>query len=161
MQKLTGENFESAKYFMLDAKEQALKSTCQRSRCGSVVVSKGGTVIGRGLNSPPGGLESQRRCLCDKSSYNPKVTDKTCCIHAEQRAIIDSLSSFFPSKQLFFVRLDDTGEIKRSGKPYCTICSKLALDVGIKEFCLWHEDGIYAYNTEEYNRLSYEYEKQK
>lgn len=45
----------------------------------------------------------------------------------------------------------------KAGKPYCTICSKLALDVGIKEFALWHEEGITIYNTEEYNTLSYQY----
>ena len=32
-----------------------------------------------------------KRCTCDKASYHRKVTDKTCCIHAEQRAIMNAL----------------------------------------------------------------------
>jgi hypothetical protein len=29
----------------------------------------------------------------------------------------------------------------------------------VAEFVLWHEEGITAYNTEEYNLLSYQYEE--
>jgi hypothetical protein len=49
--------------------------------------------------------------------------------------------------------------MEKSGKPYCTICSKSALDIGIKEFVLWHEDGICAYDTAEYNLLSFDYQE--
>jgi hypothetical protein len=35
--------------------------------------------------------ENQRRCSNDKDKYNKKVTDKTCCVHAEQRAIMNAL----------------------------------------------------------------------
>lgn len=35
---------------------------------------------------------------------------------------------------LFFIRLDENDNPKRSGEPYCTICSKSALDVGISKF---------------------------
>lgn len=58
---------------------------------------------------------------------------------------------------LYFIRLDESGEKSFAGRPYCTICSKMALDVGISEFVLWHEDGIVAYETGEYNLLSYQY----
>jgi len=48
----------------------------------------------------------------------------------------------------------------KSGKPYCTVCSRLALDNGIKEFVLWHTDGIKGYDTKEYNKLSYDFNKE-
>ena len=107
-------------------------------------------------------MESQRRCHCDKEQYHKKVTDKTCCIHAEQRAILDALKSAsdqLPGSDLYFIRLDQKGEITKAGEPYCTICSKMALEVGIKSFHLWHSKGIIAYDTEEYNILSYQYQE--
>jgi hypothetical protein len=58
---------------------------------------------------------------------------------------------------LYFMRLDKEWNMSKSWKPYCTICSKMALDTWIKNFLLWHEDGITAYDTEEYNLLSYQY----
>lgn len=137
--------------------KEARRATCTRSRCGSVIVMDA-VIIGKGHNSPPGDDESQRRCANGKEDYHPKVTDKTCCIHAEQRAIMDALRNN-PGKlagaTLYFVRLDGKGEKSIAGKPYCTICSKMALDVGIKEFVLWHKEGIVAYGAEEYNDLSY------
>jgi hypothetical protein len=89
------------------------------------------------------------------------VTDKTCCVHAEQRAIMDALSSH-PDKikgsRLYFVRLDSEGNISPAGDPYCTHCSKLALDAGIAEFTLCRADGLAVYDTEEYNLVSYQYQ---
>lgn len=95
-----------------------------------------------------------------KDGYHKKVTDKTCCVHAEQRAIMDALrknSEKLSGSRLYFIRLDKAGNTSKAGKPYCTICSKMALDAGISEFVLWHEEGICVYDTEEYNTLSYEY----
>lgn len=144
---------------MHKAAEIALHATCQRAKCGSVIV-KSGEIIGAGSNSPAGNLESQRRCSSNKDSLHKKVTDKTCCVHAEQRAIMDALRKNpdkFEGSSLYFVRLDKNGKIEKAGRPYCTICSKMTLDAGIKEFILWHEEGIRAYSTEEYNLLSYDY----
>lgn len=42
--------------------------------------------------------------------------------------------------RLYFIRLDEIGNKLKAGKPYCTICSKMALDAGIAEFALWHEE---------------------
>lgn len=91
--------------YILDKKEQlalqpffeilfseAKKATCTRSKCGSIIV-KNGQIIGKGYNSPPKEESSPVRCQCEKSSYDKKVTDKTCCIHAEQRAIFDALKT--------------------------------------------------------------------
>ncbi|MCA9477838.1 MAG: hypothetical protein KC535_01690 [Nanoarchaeota archaeon] len=145
--------------FLESSVQAAKKATCQRSKCGSVIV-KDGEVIGEGWNTPPGEVESQRRCHLKKSSYDLKVTDKTCCVHAEQRAIMDALRRH-PEKingaRLYFVRLGANDEKTRSGKPYCTICSKMALDVGLSEFVLWREEGFCVFDTQEYNDLSYEY----
>lgn len=144
--------------FFEEAKKVALNSTCERDRCGSVIV-KNGIIIGKGFNSPPKNIE-QKRCGNDKTEYHTKVTDKTCCIHAEQRAIIDALRNNpeeINGSNLFFVRLDENGEISFAGKPYCTICSKMALDCGIRNFVLWHKEGIKFYDAEEYNNLSFKY----
>jgi len=159
MRYLRGEEERKGLEFLTIASTVALQAGCGRSRCGSVIV-KDNKIIGRGFNSPPGDMEGQRRCSALKGGYHPKVTDKTCCVHAEQRAIIDALKNHpeqIVGSRLYFIRLDNRDQPSRAGQPYCTICSKMALDLGIKEFVLWHEDGIAVYDTEEYNLLSYEY----
>lgn len=148
-----------AETFLHESEQIALHSTCLRSRCGSVIVQRG-EVIGKGYNSPPDDSDSQRRCLNDKQIYHSKVTDKTCCVHAEQRAIIDALRhnpDALHGSRLYFIRLNEEDKASRAGRPYCTICSKMALDVGIQEFVLWHEEGVAVYDTAEYNTLSFNY----
>jgi len=136
----------------------AKQSGCNDARCGSIII-KDGKIIGKGFNSPPGNLESQRRCHIKKDHYNKKVSDKTCCVHAEERAIMDALRNN-PDKiagsTLYFIRVDEDGKPLNAGKPFCTICSKFALDVGIKGFALYYGEWK-VYNTDEYNTLSYEY----
>lgn len=156
----SAEEAEAKKYLEISAK-LASQATCARSRCGSIIVNNR-TIIGRGYNSPPADREDQRRCAAAKDELHQKVTDKTCCIHAEQRAIIDALRKYpnlLAGSRLYFIRLDENGHKTFAGNPYCTICSKLALDVGIKEFVLWREDGICVYETPEYNLLSFQYKK--
>lgn len=163
MKLLIGPEHAQAEIFMQQAAEIAQKATCERSKCGCIIV-KAGKIIGKGFNSPPQNLESQRRCQCDKNQYHRKVADKTCCIHAEQRAILDALKSAsdqLPGSDLYFIRLDQEGKLSKAGEPYCTICSKMALEVGIRNFHLWHEEGIVAYDTEEYNSLSYQYQGER
>jgi len=157
---LSGKNEEIALEYIASAEITAKMATCSRSNCGSIIVAQN-EIIGTGFNSPPKHLEGQRRCSCDKGIYDSKVTDKTCCVHAEQRAMIDALK-WHPGKiagsSLYFIRLKN-GVAVRSREPYCTICSKMALDIGIKDFILWREAGVCVYDTEEYNKLSYEYQK--
>jgi len=159
MKYLANSEEKKALEYITQVAQIALSSTCERARCGSVIVQND-KIIGSGFNSPPQNKEEQRRCSYDKDSYHKKVTDKTCCVHAEQRAIMDALSNN-PDKivgsRLYFIRLDKNGGSSRAGKPYCTICSKMALDVGIKEFVLWHEQGVCVYDTDEYNALSFQY----
>ena len=63
--------------------------------------------------------------------------------------------------RLYFVRLDKDRHLARAGEPYCTICSKMSLDVGITEFVLWHEKGVCVYGAEEYNNLPFQYKGEK
>ena len=161
MKFLSGKEENNAEIYFDEAIKEALKSTCLKSKCGSVIV-KDEQIIGRGFNSPPKNLDSQRKCLQNKKEIDEKVTDKTCCVHAEQRAILNTLknnSDEIKNSTIYFIRLDEKGNKIFAEKPYCTICSKMALDVGIREFILWHEQGICIYNTEEYNLLSFSYKK--
>jgi len=159
MKVLKGNEEKEAMKFIDEAAKVALNATCTRSKCGCVIV-KDGKIIGEGFNSPARGLESQRRCDNSKDSYDKKVTDKTCCVHAEQRAIMDALkknSSKIAGSRLYFIRLDENDVKIMAGQPYCTICSKMALDSGIAEFVLWHESGMTVYATDEYNDLSFRF----
>jgi deoxycytidylate deaminase len=159
MRYLSGKEEQEARQYMEYTANLAKSATCKRSKCGSIIVANN-QIIEKGINSPVHNQENQRRCTYDKDSYHPKVTDKTCCIHAEQRAIMDALAhnpELLIGSRLYFIRLDEEDNPTRAGNPYCTICSKMSLDVGIQEFILWHEDGICVYDTDEYNLLSYEF----
>jgi hypothetical protein len=79
-------------------------------------------------------------------------------MHAEWRAILDGVKrnpNRMVGSQLYFTRVNENGEILKSGEPYCSVCSRLALDAGVSEFVLWHEKGICSYDTTEYNKLSF------
>lgn len=145
---------DAAEYLEI-ARQEALKSPCFRSKCGSVIV-KDGKVIGKGFNGPPGDVQFS---ACSKDSWPAEFkSDRTCCVHAEQRAIMDALKSdlgHISGSTLLFVRLDDNGNIKPAGSPYCTICSKMALDAGVSKFVLVHKDVIWAYETRFYNDVSF------
>lgn len=120
-----------------DLVDIAKLSTCKRSKCGSVVVADDFQIIGYGYNSMPCNVSGE----CFKDKLDPTFkSDKTCCVHAEQRAIINMLKSDLKEKRytssLFFIRLDENDQPKHSGKPYCSICSKMALDSEIRNFVL-------------------------
>ncbi|MBU0457254.1 MAG: hypothetical protein ABH824_02430 [Nanoarchaeota archaeon] len=157
IKKLNGEEEEESFAYIHEAAKIAEYSSCLRSKCGSVIVN-GNKIIGKGFNSPPLN-KTIDHCFKDNLPEDFK-SDKTCCVHAEQRAVMDALRNNpeeIADSRIYFIRLDQYGSVKKSGQPYCTICSKLVLDVGIAEFALWHDDGIYVYNTEEYNRLSFQF----
>lgn len=150
---------EEHSHYFDSAIEQATLSRCKRAQCGSVVI-KDGAVIGHGYNGPPRDDSRNSRCL-KKHEIKPGFkSDKTCCVHAEQRAIMDAVARH-PDKvkgaRIYFIRLDEKGKPEPAGSPYCTICSKLALDSGIAEFVLWHKNDVNVYDTKEYNDLSYAY----
>lgn len=150
-------------HFFALAAEIAKHATCGRDLCGAVIV-KDGDVIGEGWNSPPGNSEDQRMCAVEEYDWlKKKKSDKTCCMHAEWRAIVDALRRHpdeILGSTLYFTRIDTEGSILKSGEPYCTVCSRLALDVGVAHFALWQESGIRVYRTDEYNQSSYAFHKE-
>lgn len=155
---LEGEAATLAMGYVMEAGRDAHHSPCTRGKCGAVIVDQANQIVGRGFNSPPGNLASQ--CRCDRKHEIPDTfrSDRTCCVHAEWRAITDALRATGETLEgmtLYYCGADENGEPRPSGEPYCTICSKLALDAGIELFVLWHEDGVVAYPTELYNDLSF------
>lgn len=134
----------------------AKQATCKRSKCGSIIITKDGDIVGFGYNSMP--CNDIGECKKDGLPADFK-SDKTCCIHAEQRAIITALKQGYDliGSTLYFIRLDENDKPKMSGEPYCTICSKMALDVGIDRFVLWKKEGWTSYETKYYNELSFQY----
>ena len=92
MKYLFGNEEKIALEYIARAVEVAKNATCEKSKCGSVIVAVN-EIIGDGFNSPPQDFENQRRCSYQKDLYHKKVADKTCCIHAEQRAMIYALQN--------------------------------------------------------------------
>jgi len=159
MQRVTGKNLNTIKPFFLAAAELAKKATCDRARCGTVIVCDG-KIIGEGFNGPPPGDSTNKTCgLILDNSIKPKY-DKTCCVHAEWRAIIDACKRdgvLIEGSRLYFMRIDDGDNFTDAGEPYCTTCSRLTMESGISEFALWNAQGADIYTAGEYNQKSYEH----
>lgn len=159
MKRISGPEVGSHREYFERAAVIALDAQCYQAKCGTVIV-KGGKIIGEGFNGPPLGKESNRTCGTSRdTSIKPKY-DKTCCIHAEWRAILNACKAHgnnVKGSTLYFMRIDETGAFTDAGLPYCTDCSRLALESGISYFALWNDGGIDMYTTEEYDRASYAY----
>lgn len=150
---------ETHEQFFEEARTVATMATCNRAHCGAVIVSKDGRIIGRGYNAPPQGDESQRMCDVELDKSIKQSNDKTCCVHAEWNAIIDALkhhSDKIEGSTLYFMRVDDNNEFTEAGDPYCTVCSRLAMESGIATFGLWNE-GPEMFDVSDYNLKSYEF----
>jgi len=146
-------------HFFEEARKVATRATCNKAHCGAVVVTTNGEIIGRGYNAPPEGDESQRMCDIELDKTIKQNNDKTCCVHAEWNAIIDALKHHGKKIEgaiLYFMRVDDNNGVTEAGDPYCTVCSRLAMESGIKTFGLWN-DGPQMIDTAEYNLKSYEF----
>jgi len=146
------------KYFE-DAATVAKYATCYRARCGSVIVSERNVIIGRGYNAPPLGDETQRTCDVEYHTDKKPKSDKTCCVHAEWNAIIDALKNYpeeIEGSTLYFMRIAGDNSFTEAGDPYCTVCSRLALQSGIRWFGLWN-GGPQMIDTKKYNLLSYDF----
>lgn len=146
---------ESVQRYIHECIELAKMATCRRSRCGSVIVSPNGVIVGQGFNSMP--LCVDEACFKDSIPKDFK-SDRTCCIHAEQRAIMNAGKFNTVGCRLYFVRIDENDKPVSCGEPYCTMCSKMALDAGIVSFVLYHDDGMRAYEANHYNKLSFQYQ---
>lgn len=156
-----------AEKFIEAAKATAQKATCQRAQCGAIIVSDN-EIIGVGFNSPAGNDEQERRCQVKKNEYDEKVTDKTCCVHAEQRAIMDALRRYpdrVKGSKLYFSRFYPDGQQRLLGgdiQLYCSLCAKMMYDTGVAEFILPHQNGISSFERDEYVGRSFrdkKYEK--
>lgn len=159
MQRITGKKLEAIRHFFEEAATVAQKATCHRAKCGTVIVQDG-KIIGQGYNGPALGDEANRTC---DNEYDPSVKfkyDKTCCIHAEWRAILDACkrnADKIDDSVLYFMRVDDEGNFTDAGDPYCTTCSRFTLEAGIGQFALWNDGGADLYSTGEYNQKSYKF----
>jgi len=157
MKRVTGKEFASIYPYFESARVVAEHATCLRARCGSVIV-KDGKIIGQGHNSPA--LENEGQRLCSASmdnSIKPKY-DKTCCIHAEWRAVLDACKTNadkLEGSTLYFMRIDEGNAFTDAGDPFCTVCSRLTMEAGVSEFALYNNDGADIYSLDEYNRKSY------
>lgn len=136
------------------------EASCGRSKCAAVIIVNQIEIIGEGWNSRPCDAPFGK---CTKDDVSDKFkSDRTCCVHAEQRAIMDAMARnahLIKGSHLYFLRVDGFGIPTHSGEPYCTICSKLALDAGISKFCLYLRQGWTAYDTNYYNQLSFNFGK--
>ena len=159
MQRVTGHELETIRTFFEAAAAVARNATCHRAKCGTVIVADGET-IGEGYNGPAFDDEANRTCDNEYDlSVKPKY-DKTCCTHAEWRAILDACKNNadkIGGSVLYFMRVDEEGNFTDAGEPYCTTCSRMTLESGIRQFALWNADGADIYGAAEYNRISYEY----
>jgi deoxycytidylate deaminase len=159
MQRIIETELEAMRSYFEAAAQVASAATCLNGHCGTVIV-RDGEIIGQGYNGPAFDDESNRTCqqVWDLS-VKPKF-DKTCCTHAEWRAILDACKRN-PGKvdgsTLYFMRVDDEGNFTDAGEPYCTTCSRLTLEAGIGQFALWNDGGADVFDAAEYNRKSYEY----
>lgn len=149
-------------FWLNQAASMAMRALCKKDKCGAVLVTSSGHCIGEGYNAPP--RDEVDQCMCGNThpSLKKPKSDRTCCIHAEWRALFDALKinpSHMKGSILYFSRSDDLGNIKKSGNPYCTVCSRIALDLGVAHWVLWNKDeGIKVYDALEYNRLSYQFD---
>jgi len=154
---------ETHEHFFEEARKVAVMATCNRAHCGAVIVATDGQIIGKGYNAPPQGDEAQRMCDVEFHSPLKPKSDKTCCVHAEWNAIIDALKRHgdkIDGSTLYFMRVNDAHEFTGAGVPWCTVCSRLALESGIAEFGLWQEDeGPKMFDTSTYNLESYAFYK--
>jgi deoxycytidylate deaminase len=119
---LEGAEAERARIAMAQAAAAACGSSCLRSRCGAIILDAAGILIGQGHNSPPGDVPLS---ACRKDGLPADFrSDRTCCLHAEERAIVAALRAAperLAGGSLYFIRLDAQGAPQPAGAPYCTM----------------------------------------
>ncbi|HYH74763.1 MAG TPA: deaminase [Candidatus Saccharimonadales bacterium] len=159
MKRIIGDDLKTIRPFFIAAGKLAEQAKCLRGLCGTVVI-KDGEIIGKGYNGPAFDDVDNRTCNDVYELQRKPKFDKTCCTHAEWRAIIDACKrnpDKIEDSVLYFMRVDIEGNFTDAGDPYCTTCSRLTLESGIGEFALWNAGGADIYSAAEYNRKSYDY----
>ena len=158
MKRIEGAEFETIRPYFEAAADVAKEATCLRAKCGSIIV-KDSVIIGQGFNSPALDNESQRLCVAEMDTDVKPKYDKTCCIHAEWRAVLDTCKTNadkLAGSVLYFMRINEAGEFTDAGDPFCTVCSRLTMEAGVGEFALYNNNGADIYPLDEYNLVSYE-----
>ena len=140
----------------------ASRSLCLRALCGSIIV-KGGELIAEGFNSPPQNKDEYRTCLNEYDIPAGFRHDRTCCIHAEQRAIENATRAGkdVAGARIYFVAIDNDGNKLMTEHLKCTICSRAVLDAGIAEFAFYAADGVRIFDAADVDALSYNYGTQR
>lgn len=158
MRILEGDEAREAMRWFYKAAEVASRSLCKRALCGSVIV-KGGEQVAEGFNSPPQNNGDYRTCTNEYDIPAGFRHDRTCCIHAEQRAIQNAAKAGrdIAGSRIYFVAIDAQGNKLMATDIKCTICSRAVLDAGIAEFAFYTAEGVKVYHPAEVDRLSYEY----
>lgn len=149
------EEKEAIGYFRLAAEVAKKNARCLKSQRGVLLVRNGG-IMAEGWNAPPDDYECK---TCLRDSIEEKVGTEPCrSVHAEQMTISNAKKYFtdLTGSRMYHIKVKN-GEIKRSGVPSCTICSKLVLQENIAEFALWHKEGVAIYTAKEFNDKSFEF----
>jgi len=144
-----------AEEYMKIAAKYAKNSTCRKSQRGAIIV-KDGKIVGKGYNKVT--IEELcDPCIREEIKDNSRV-ELCSAIHAEQMAIIDAVNKgeSLDGSRMYHIKVKN-GEMRKSGKPSCTICSREILESGIAEFVLWHKEGYTLYDSKELNELSFKY----
>ncbi|HTY39638.1 MAG TPA: hypothetical protein VMC43_00915 [Candidatus Paceibacterota bacterium] len=158
MKILKDEEEKKALEWLNKAVEVAKQSLCQRAHYGSII-EKDGAELSEGFNSPPQNDEHYRTCANEYEIPTGFRHDRTCCIHAEQRAIQNGYKAGkdLRGAKIYLVTVDEAGNKVPTADLKCTICSRAVLDAGIKEFVYYFADGVRSYDPEEVHKLSFEY----
>ena len=142
--------------------ELADKSSCKKRKYGSVVV-KNGEIVGEGFNHPASKEIEKILCNpCIRIDINSGTELEKCAdVHAEQAAIIDAYKHVndLSGTVLYVTGRSPDGElIKKSEKGfYCSFCSRIMAEAGIKEVRFPMTDGVGSLSKGEYLRSSYEF----
>lgn len=126
-------------YFLNIAEAVALRSSCERSKVGAVIVDSSHRIVSTGYNDSAAGFPGCESCprrtssVCPGSSYD---TGPGACVslHAEQNAI------------LYADRDDVRGSTIYITREPCGGCSKLMVGAGL-QLAIWLPavDGAYGY----------------
>lgn len=150
---LEGEELQQAEALLAYAEDVARKkSLCKRNAHYGAAIFNRDVLVGEGANAPP--LDACiERCLKDVLPRNFR-SDPTCCVHAEQNAVLDAAKKhpeLLSGATLYLTKIDGQNTPVPAGKPYCTICSKTVLNAGIAYWVLRHEEGVVRYDARALN----------
>ncbi|MDD2565325.1 MAG: dCMP deaminase family protein [Candidatus Gracilibacteria bacterium] len=145
-------------YYLSIAEEVASRSTCYRTRQGSLIV-KDDQIISTGyVGAPRLTKDCFERGNCLRNILNVPAGERyELCrsVHAEQNAIINAaragVNLFGATLYHYSCRLDSEGNvIKQSALP-CFICKKMLINAGIKFYIGYDSTGIkHVYDVEKW-----------